>query len=144
MKLTLKSGKIKLELDSPLALAALSMFIKNSIKELNHQQIKHLNRRESKEEADVISDSPIIVYFANMFLSFFDTQDQICSKRKEGVKHTKTEMELVSRLIYLMGLSNNKNWNDIECEYLKSFLRQYKNYKSPDNVSSSYPEFSVV
>lgn len=142
VKLTLKSGKIKLELDSPLALAALSMFIKNSIKELNHQQIKHLNRRESKEEADVISDSPIIVYFANMFLSFFDTQDQICSKRKEGVKHTKTEMELVSRLIYLMGLSNNKNWNDIECEYLKSFLKQYKNYRYPNNVSSVYPEFN--
>lgn len=142
VKLTLKSGKIKLELDSPLALAALSMFIKKSIKELNHQQIKHLNRRESKEEADVISDSPIIVYFANMFLSFFDTQDQICSKRKEGVKHTKTEMELVSRLIYLMGLSNNKNWNDIECEYLKSFLKQYKNYRYPNNVSSVYPEFN--
>ena len=143
VKLTLKSGKIKLELDSPLALAALSMFIKNSIKELNHQQIKHLSQRESKEETDVISDSPIIVYFANMFLSFFDTQEQICSKRKENVKHTKTEMELVSKIVYLVGLSNNKNWNDIECEYLKSFLKQYKNYHYPKNVSSVYPEFTV-
>lgn len=143
VKLTLKSGKIKLELDSPLALAALSMFIKNSIKELNHQQIKHLSQRESKEETDVISDSPIIVYFANMFLSFFDTQEQIYSKRKENVKHTKTEMELVSKIVYLVGLSNNKNWNDIECEYLKSFLKQYKNYHYPQNVSSVYPEFTV-
>ena len=100
-------------------------------------------KRESKEETDVISDSPIIVYFANMFLSFFDTQEQICSKRKENVKHTKTEMELVSKIVYLVGLSNNKNWNDIECEYLKSFLKQYKNYHYPKNVSSVYPEFTV-
>ena len=143
VKLTLKSGKIKLELDSPLALAVLSMFIKKSIKELNYQQIKHLSQRESKEETDLISDSPIIVYFANMFLSFFDTQEQILSKRNKGVKHTKTEMELVSRLIYLMGLSTNKNWNDIECEYLKSFLKQYKNYRYPNNISSVYPEFNI-
>lgn len=143
VKLTLKSGKIKLELDSPLALAALSMFINNSIKKLDSQQIKYLSKRENKEETDVIKDSPIIVYFANMFLNFFDTQEPILSIRKEGVKHTKTEMELVSRLIYLMGLSNNKNWNDIECEYLKSFLKQYKNYRYPNNRSSVYPEFNI-
>jgi hypothetical protein len=143
VKLTLKSGKIKLELDSPLALAALSMFINNSIKKLDSQQIKYLSKRENKEETDVIKDSPIIVYFANMFLNFFDTQEPILSIRKEGVKHTKTEMELVSRLIYLMGLSNNKNWNDIECEYLKSFLKQYKNYRYPNNISSVYPEFNI-
>ena len=143
VKLTLKSGKIKLELDSPLALAALSMFINNSIKKLNSQQIKHLSKREYKEETNVIKDSPIIVYFANMFLNFFNTQEQILSIRKEGVKHTKTEMELVSKLIYLMGLSNNKNWNDIECEYLKAFLKQYKDYRYPNNVSSVYPEFTV-
>jgi hypothetical protein len=109
---------------------------------LDSQQIKYLSKRENKEETDVIKDSPIIVYFANMFLNFFDTQEPILSIRKEGVKHTKTEMELVSRLIYLMGLSNNKNWNDIECEYLKSFLKQYKNYRYPNNVSSVYPEFN--
>lgn len=143
VKLTLKSGKIKLELDSPLALAALSMFINNSIKKLDSQQIKHLSKREYKEETNVIKDSPIIVYFANMFLNFFNTQKQILSIRKEGVKHTKTEMELVSKLIYLMGLSNNKNWNDIECEYLKAFLKQYKDYRYPNNVSSVYPEFTV-
>ena len=143
VKLTLKSGKIKLELDSPLALAALSMFINNSIKKLNSQQIKHLSKREYKEETNVIKDSPIIVYFANMFLNFFNTQEQILSIRKEGVKHTKTEMELVSKLIYLMRLSNNKNWNDIECEYLKAFLKQYKDYRYPNNVSSVYPEFTV-
>ena len=32
-----------------------------------------LNKREIKEDADVPKDSPIIVYFANMLLSFFDT-----------------------------------------------------------------------
>ena len=73
VKITLKSGKIKLELDSPLALAALSMFINNSIKKLDSQQIKYLSKRENKEETDVIKDSPIIAYFAKILLDFFNT-----------------------------------------------------------------------
>ena len=53
------------------------------------------------------------------------------------------EMELVSKLVYLTGLSTNKDWNDIENEYLKAFLKQYKDYKYPNNTSSVYPEFAL-
>lgn len=52
-------------------------------------------------------------------------------------------MELVSKLIYLTGLSTNENWNDIEFEYLKAFLKQYKDYRYPNNASSVYPEFNI-
>lgn len=159
MTLKFKCGKKSVELDSPKAIRFIAYLIDIFNKEANNEYLEMdkredtemmnyrlrsflLNQREWKEEVDIISDSPIIAYFANMFLDFFDTQEQILSIRKKGVKHTKTEMELVSRLIYLMGLSNNKNWNDIECEYLKSFLKQYKNYRYPNNVSSVYPEFN--
>ena len=143
VKLTLKSGKIKLELDSPLALAMLSMFIKNSIKELNHQQIKHLSRRESKEEADVIKDSPIIAYFAKILLDFFNTQEHIKNKRKKGAKHSLKEIELVSSLVYFTGLSKNESWLFPKEKNLVNTLKQYKNYEYPNNVSSVYPEFTV-
>lgn len=149
MTLKFKCGKRKAELDSTIAIKVIASLIEDFNEELNQEDSKAerlrtlLNQRERKEEADMISDSPIIAYFANMFLGFFDTQSQICSQRKKGVKHTKTEMELVSKLIYLTGLSTNENWNDIEFEYLKAFLKQYKDYRYPNNASSVYPEFNI-
>lgn len=160
MTLKFKCGKKSVELDSPKAIRFIAYLIDIFNEEANNEYLEMdkredtemmnyrlrsflLNQREWKEGVDIISDSPIIAYFANMFLDFFDTQEQILSKRNKGVKHTKTEMELVSRLIYLMGLSTNKNWNDIECEYLKFFLKQYKNYRYPNNRSSVYPEFNI-
>ena len=143
VKLTLKSGKIKLELDSPLALATLSMFINNSIKKLDSQQIKYLSKREYKEETDVIKDSPIIAYFAKILLDFFNTQEHIKNKRKKGAKHSLKEIELVSSLVYFTGLSKNESWLFPKEKNLVNTLKQYKNYEYPNNVSSIYPEFTV-
>lgn len=157
MALKFQCGKKKVELDSPLAIMLIASLINDFHEELNQECLsqddetrmkKHrlrllLSQREKKDDADIIPDSPIIVYFANMFLEFFDTQSMVCALRGKDVKHTKTEMDLVSRLVYLMGFSNNKNWNDIESGYLKSFLRQYKNYTYPNNASNGYPEFTA-
>ena len=157
MTLKFKCGKKKAELDSQLAITVLSSLIEDFNEQLDQEcssedeniskrayQLRALlNKREVKEDSDVPKDSPIIVYFANMLLSFFDTQSQICSQRRIGVKHTMREMELVSKLVYLTGLSTNKDWNDIENEYLKAFLKQYKDYKYPNNTSSVYPEFTL-
>lgn len=157
MTLKFKCGKKKAELDSQLAITVLSSLIDDFNEQLDQECLSEdekiskrayqlralLNKREVKEDSDVPKDSPIIVYFANMLLSFFDTQSQICSQRRTGVKHTMREMELVSKLVYLTGLSTNKDWNDIENEYLKAFLRQYKDYKYPNNTSSVYPEFAL-
>lgn len=157
MTLKFQCGKKKVELESPLAIMLIASLINDFHEELNQECLSQddeirikshrlrmlLSQREKKDDTDIIPDSPIIVYFANMFLEFFDTHSTVCALRGEGVKHTKMEMDLVSRLVYVMGLSSNKNWNDIESGYLKSFLRQYKNYKYPDNISSSYPEFTV-
>lgn len=157
MTLKFKCGKKKAELDSQLAITVLSSLIEDFNEQLDQEcssedeniskrayQLRALlNKREIKEDADVPKDSPIIVYFANMLLNFFDTQSQICSQRRAGVKHTMKEMELVSKLVYFTGLSTNKNWNDVECEYLKAFMKQYKDHKYPNNSSSVYPEFAL-
>ena len=157
MTLKFKCGKKKAELDSQLAITVLSSLIDDFNEQLDQECLSEdekiskrafrlralLNKRGIKEDVDIPKDSPIIVYFANMLLSFFDTQSQICSHRRIGVKHTMKEMELVSKLVYFTGLSTNKNWNDIECEYLKAFMKQYKDHKYPNNSSSVYPEFAL-
>ena len=53
----------------------------------------------------------------------------------------KKEMELVSLLVYFTRLSKNESWYCPEEKYLKAYLKQYKGYKYPNNISNVYPEF---
>lgn len=143
MLLNFKAGKQKASVESPIALRFLTEAIRNHLKNADDATTKSLYIREEKEEAVIPKDSPIIAYFAKILLNFFDTQEQVRNKRKEGANHSLKEMELVSLLVYFSRLSDNKSWTDIVNETLKGFLRQYKDYKYPNNVSSIYPEFSV-
>ena len=52
-------------------------------------------------------------------------------------------MELVSFLIYFTRISTNDKWLDIENEYLKAYLKQYKDYNYPNNTNNVYPEFTT-
>ena len=143
MLLKFKAGKQKTSVESPVALRFLADAIHNHLKNADYATTKSLYVREEEEEAVIPKDSPIITYFAKILLNFFDTQEQVRNKRKEGANHSLKEMELVSLLVYFARLSDNKSWTDIVNETLKGFLRQYKDYKYPNNVSSIYPEFSV-
>lgn len=143
MLLKFKAGKQKTSVESPVALRFLADAIHNHLKNADYATTKSLYVREEEEEAVIPKDSPIITYFAKILLNFFDTQEQVRNKRKEGANHSLKEMELVSLLVYFSRLSDNKSWTDIVNETLKGFLRQYKDYKYPNNVSSIYPEFSV-
>ncbi len=143
MLLKFKAGKQKTYVESPVALRFLADAIHNHLKNADYATTKSLYVREEEEEAVIPKDSPIITYFAKILLNFFDTQEQVRNKRKEGANHSLKEMELVSLLVYFSRLSDNKSWTDIVNETLKGFLRQYKDYKYPNNVSSIYPEFSV-
>ena len=138
--LRLKAGKAKMDVESPVALQFMAEAIQNQLKTAD---LKPLYIREQEEEAKQISDSPIIVYFAKMLLTFFNTQDHIRQKRKEGANFSTKEKDLVSQLVYFSGLSTNDSWTDIENDTLKAFLKQYKNYQYPNNVSSIYPEFTI-
>lgn len=143
MLLNFKAGKQKTTVESPVALRFLADAIQNQLENADQATIKDLYAREEEKDTKIIPDSPLIVYFAKILLDFFNTQDQIKSKRKKGAKHSLKEMDLVSQLIYFSNLSKAKSWIEPESETLKAFLKQYKNYEYPNNVSSIYPEFTV-
>ena len=142
--LNFKSGKQKTFVESPTALKFLADAIQNQLSELEQSDIiKALYIRKEDSNAKSLKDSPIIVYFARIILSFLDSQEQIKNKRKKGANYSIKEMDLVSQLVYFSNLSTNNSWTDIENETLKGFLKQYKDYEYPNNVSSIYPEFTV-
>ena len=142
-KLTYQFGKRKVEIDDPHALSFIAESIIKQIKESDIDKAKYLSRRIEVAEASMLKDSPIIAYFAKMFLVFFDTQEQVRNLRKKGANHSIKERDLICQLIYFTRLSTKECWLMEENETLKPFLKQYKDYKYPHNVSNIYPEFSV-
>lgn len=143
MTLTFKAGKQKAVVDSPIAIKAIAEMIANYQKEVDEDYYKKLHKRNKAEESKQVNIAPFIVFFARILLRFFNTQQQIREKRKKGAKHSMKEMALVSLLIYFTGLSINPKLLDIENDTLKGYLKQYQDYKYPNNVSSIYPEFSI-
>lgn len=142
--LTFKAGKQKVVLEDIRAIKAISEAINKYISEADIDMFKYLSRRQEEETPTMLKESPFIAYFAKMLLTFFNTQQQIRAKRKAGANHSIKEMELVSRLVYFIRLSmKEKTWTDIENETLKAFLKQYKDYRYPHNISNIYPEFSI-
>lgn len=142
--LTFKAGKQKIVLEDIRTIKAIYEAINKYISEADIDMFKYLSRRQEEENSTILKDSPFIAYFAKMLLTFFNTQQQIRAKRRTGANHSIKEMEMVSRLVYFIKLSKNKEtWTDIENETLKAFLKQYKDYKYPHNISNVYPEFSI-
>lgn len=142
--LTFKAGKQKIVLEDIRAIKAISEAINKYLSETDIDMFKYLSRRQEEEVPIMLKDSPFIAYFAKMLLTFFNTQQQIRAKRRAGANHSIKEMELVSRLIYFIRLSMKEDtWTDIENETLKAFLKQYKDYRYPHNISNIYPEFSI-
>ena len=143
MLLKFKAGKQKTSVESPVALRLLADAIHNQLKSADYTTIKSLYAREEEEQTVMPKDSPVIAYFAKILLDFFDTQEHVKNKRKAGARYSLKEMDTVSQLIYLSRLSTNKRWTDIEFKMLKDYLKHYKDYDYPNNISSIYPEFTV-
>lgn len=143
MTLTFKAGKQKIVVDSSLAIKAIADMITNYQKEVDEDYYKKLHKREQADESIMLKESPFIAFFARILLSFFNTQPQVRAKRKKGATHSIKETDLVCQLIYFTKISQNKCWLVLENETLKAYLKQYRNYEYPNNVSSIYPEFSI-
>ena len=143
MTLTFKAGKQKTIVDSPIAIKAIAEMIANYQKEVDEDYYRNLHKREQDDESIMLKESPFIAFFARILLRFFNTQPQIRAKRKKGANHSIKETDLVCQLIYYTKISQNKCWLVHENETLKAYLKQYKNYEYPNNVSSIYPEFSI-
>lgn len=142
--LNFKSGKQKTFVESPTALKFLADAIQNQLSELEQSDlIKALYVRKEDSNTKSLKDSPIIVYFAKIILSFLDSQEQVKNKRKKGANYSIKEIDLVGQLVYFSGLSINESWTDVENETLKAFLKQYRDYQYPNNISRIYPEFTL-
>lgn len=141
MTLTFKSGKKKVVIDSPLAIRLIREMITNNSIDITDGLFRELNKRTEQENPDTLTVSPFIAFFAQILLRFFDTQQQVRAKRKKGANHSFKETDLVCQLIHFTKLSINKRWLELENETLKAFLKQYRSYEYPNNVSSVYPEF---
>lgn len=143
IKLTIKGEKQKISVESKITLQFIADAIQNHLNSADQVTVKKLSIREQDKVTKMLDNSPFIAYFSNIILDFFDTQNHIKAKRRKGANHSLKEIDLVSRLIYFSNLSKSKSWTVAESETLKAFLRQYKNYQYPNNISSVYPEFSV-
>ncbi len=143
MTLTFKADKQKTVVDSSIAIKAIAEMLANYQKEVDEDYYKNLHKREQADESIMLKESPFIAFFARILLRFFNTQPQVREKRKKGANHSIKETDLVCQLIYFTRISQNKCWLVLENETLKAYLKQYRNYEYPNNVSSIYPEFSI-
>lgn len=100
-----------------------------------------MSHKKRLETSTSTKDSPLIAFFAQMFLDFFNTQSQVVIKRKKGAKYSQKEIDLVCQLIAFTKLSTKKCWLQTENDTLKSFLRQYKDFE-PNTINSIYPLFN--
>lgn len=141
MTISFKAGQLKAKIDSPDAIKFMADAIIEYAKNIDSNTYKYLNKPSVEEHSICIKESPFCAFFGKMFLHFLSSQPQVRAKRRAGANHSLKEMELVSLLIYFTELSDNPNWYCPEEKYLKVILKQYNNYKYPNNVSCIYPEF---
>lgn len=141
MTLRVKGVKGIVKIDSPTALHFIADTCKKRIEKENNLKDSHwMNYQTLQSKSSILKDSPTIFFFANMFLKWFDSQKSIYSRRKKGARHSIKERALISRLIYFTRLSKHESWLTDD-EYLKSFLKQYKESDFWNRTSSIYPEF---
>ena len=134
IKLVLEvKGKHKIVIDDP---DTLFYFAGMCLVELNktengsriNESHTNIKAKDGHFEYDPLSNSIHIWQFAKMFLSFFDLNPSLKTKSKRGSTVSYNKMLLISRLIYIIGLSRNENFMTSD-DTLKGYLKQYKDYQ---------------
>lgn len=64
--------------------------------------------------------------FANMFIEFFNTQEQVISLRRKGASTSEVEKELISKLLQFTTIVKNEDAL-LDNSYLKSLLKRHNN-----------------
>lgn len=140
-KLSLKTSKGKIEIESNETISLILEWIKRGYKQdlgaiwvnmidVNRGASSFMNRKE-------VSDSVLIWYFAHLLKYFFDLNPQFKGKRKKGEISSLNKTLLISKLIYYTQLSKNTHFLE-DTDTLKSFFTQYKN-KEMKGYSNIYP-----
>lgn len=140
-KLSLKTSKGKIEIESSTTISLILEWIKRGYEQ--DKDLIHVNRIDVNKGVSQFvhrndeSDSVLIWYFAHLLKYFFDLKPQFKGKRKKGETSSLNKTLLISKLIYYTQLSKNTNFLE-DTDTLKSFFKQYKN-KDIKGHSNIYP-----
>ncbi len=93
--------------------------------------------KDGKFQYDFLSNSIQIWYFAQMFLSFFELRPPQKTKSKKGSLVSLNKLLLISRLIFIIGLTRKESFLESE-DSLKGYLKQYKNYNMKNMANGLY------
>lgn len=127
MVLTIKKdGEQKITITNPNTISLIASICKEALPTLPINSLLH-NIEVDKENASK-SMSVKIWLFTSMFRYFFEKYPQFANKRKIGNDTTKSTLKLISKLIYLVRLTDNEDYNHDD-DNLKAILKQYRYYK---------------
>ena len=132
MKLTLQIKGHRLIIDNPNTISAIAGMCGMALENMGH--ISFLDSCPS-EIADK-KHSIRIWLFAKMLRCFFEMYPQFASQRKSGNDTTKSTLLLISKLVYMTGLTTNEDYRTDD-ENLKGILKQYRNYNI-DTINTIY------
>lgn len=132
IKLTLHTKGRKLVIENPNTLFVLSRMCRMALPDIEDGDLINTSKASLADK----SDSVRIWLFARMMRYFFTLYPQFTSKRARGNTTTKSTLRLISKLVYMAGLTANEDY-DVDDENLKSLLKQYRNYKL-DTINSIY------
>lgn len=135
MTLTINKDRAhKLSITNPNTISLIASICKEALPRLRANSL--FNRMETDNDVVSKSMSVRIWLFSEMFRYFFEQYPQFSNKRKTGYTTTRSSLRLISKLIYLVGLTDNKNY-DLDDDNLKAVLKQYRTYKI-DTINSIY------
>lgn len=140
-KLSLKTSKGKIEIESSTTISLILEWIKRGYEQ--DKDLTHVNRIDVNKGVSLFvhrndeSDSVLIWYFAHLLKYFFDLKPQFKGKRKKGDIASLNKNLLISKLVYYTQLSKNDNFLN-NTDTLKSFFKQYKD-KDIKGLSNTYP-----
>lgn len=132
MKLTLQIKGHRLVIDNPNTISAIAGMCSLGMKDIGY--VRFLDRGTT--DITDKSDSVRIWLFTKMFRCFFEMYPQFASQRKTGNDTTKSTLRLISKLVYMAGLTINEDYY-IDDENLKGIMKQYRNYKI-DTINTIY------
>ena len=140
-KLSLKTSKGKIEIESSTTISLILEWIKRGY-EQDKDSIYMNSIDVNKGVSPFVlrndeSDSVLIWYFAHLLKYFFDLKPQFKGKRKKGETSSLNKTLLISKLIYYTQLSKNTNFLE-DTDTIKSFFKQYKS-KEIKGHSNIYP-----
>ncbi len=133
-------GKHTVKIEDPMAVQYVAMSMSEKLKQIQDGGMMTYEKIQfsanSKLVCEAESNSVLIYYFAKMFLDFFKLNSQFSKRRGKDEDISYNKKLLISRLIYLVGITKNDKFDYSE-ETLNGYLRQYKDYKIP-SINLSY------